>query len=82
MLHLELRDQEGYVGELTIRNDATGTRESGNYVFSVSRVVGGTDKPTLRVEDGRVENFPRLALNAWDLVYRCLREAGLAERNS
>jgi hypothetical protein len=81
MLHLELRDREGYVGELSIRNDGTGTRESGNYVFTVNRVVGTTGRPTLRSEDGRVEGFPRLQLNAWDLVYRCLREAGLAERN-
>jgi hypothetical protein len=79
MLHLEMRDREGFVGELTIRNDGTGTRDSGNYVFTVNRVVGNA--PTLRTEGGRVEGFPRLQLNAWDLVYRCLREVGLGERN-
>lgn len=61
------------VGE--IANDGTGTLGHGNYK------VGLSTKGQARTwKRGVVKGFPRRRLNAWDLLYRALRDC-VAERN-
>jgi len=58
------------LGEMHIANDATGTKERGNYYAKVYRK--GSRK-VLRL--GQVKDYPRLSYNMWRLVLRCLKSA-------
>lgn len=60
------------LGTSLICNDGTGDKETGNYY-----AVFKDDKEERKCE---VKGFPRLKLNAFDLLYRCLRES-FGERN-
>ena len=53
-----------------IANDGTGTKNQGNYHFSLSRK--GSMRPW---KSGRIRGFPRLRLGAWQLLQRALKEA-------
>ena len=58
-----------------IINDATGTNSIGNYRVAFS------EKGAKRWwKKGKVTSFPRLRLNAWDLLYRSLKSV-VGERN-
>lgn len=67
------------LGIATITNDATGTREIGNYdaTFSdqVNIVKGGAMPENLLVHAGRVENFDRQRRNVWQLLNAALGDA-------
>jgi hypothetical protein len=56
------------LGAMAIANDATGTATVGNYNFARIGKTGQT------LKGGRVEQFPRLRLNVWNLIQRCLKE--------
>lgn len=57
------------LGVVEIANDASGNREIGNYNY---RLYGEDGKI---FKSGRVEDFPRLCLNAFDLLFRALKDA-------
>ena len=62
------------LGRGIIFNDGTGDQKVGNYGFKL------WGKRNAVWKEGAVTKFPRLRRNAWDLLYRCLRE-GIAGRN-
>ena len=53
--------------QMTICNDGTGTNSRGNYDVKLLRK--GSHNV---VREGRVENYPRKALNPWRLLCRAL----------
>ena len=53
-----------------IANDGSGTKDRGNYRFSLSRK--GSARPW---KEGRISGFPRKRLGTWHLLYRVLKEA-------
>jgi len=59
-----------------IGNDGTGSKTKGNYRFGLSQ----RNRPKTVLRKGNIKDFPRKRLSAWDLLYRCLREA-VGERN-
>lgn len=61
------RSKSKVLGMCMIANDGTGDKETGNY-----HAVFKDDKEEKKCE---VKGFPRLRLNAFDLLYRCLRES-------
>lgn len=63
------------LGQAIIANDGKGTPTQGDYSFKLSQRGG---RQWWR--EGAVEGFPRKRLGAWDLLYRCLREA-VGDRN-
>jgi hypothetical protein len=58
-----------------ICNTGEGSRELGEYRFQILNKKGKTWRK------GRIKDFPRLKLNAWDLLYRCLNSV-LSDRNT
>lgn len=62
---------EGKIGLVSTENE----RARGNYKYWFSSKTLGR---TLR--EGYIHGFPRKRLSAWDLLYRCLKDA-LGERN-
>jgi len=69
------------LGIAEICNDGNGSQSIGHYVAK----LGKRGRPVLQDgrqiwRHGRVLNFPRLRLGAWDLLYRCLRSA-VGDRN-
>jgi len=60
-----------------IGNVGTGTRTSGNYKYVLSQ----RNTPGRTLRKGFINGFPRKRLSAWDLLYRCLREA-VGDRNN
>lgn len=68
------------LGVVYISNDGTGTRESGNYNVEIDN-EHIKRKTGIEVEHlYRVENFPRLNLGVYDLLYRALK-AVVGDRN-
>lgn len=62
------------VGE--IWNDVSGTITRGNYGFRLGKRGQTRIGPFDNVwKQGEVKGFPRQKLLAWDLLYRCLKEA-------
>lgn len=59
------------IGEMKIWNDGTGDRKTGNYGFSWWRLAKGSGKKC-KEHRGAVTDFPRLRLNVFDLIKRCL----------
>lgn len=59
------------IGRAEIVNDGTGDKSLGNYRFRLSTVKGVKEI----VREGRVKDFPRLKLSAWNLLYRVLQAA-------
>jgi hypothetical protein len=70
------------LGIAEIANDGETSRAShgarGSYTVRLSKRAPQTSHTWRR---GRVENFPRRRLGAWDLLYRALR-ATVGERNA
>ena len=64
------------LGVAEIANDATGTISSGNYRYAFSK----RKLPNQIFKGGSIKDFPRKRLLAWDLLYRCLKDA-VGERN-
>ncbi len=67
------------IARAVLRNDHLGTDERGNYDIELY------DPPPYNpwggeTRTGRVEDFPRKELGAWDLIYRALAEV-IGERN-
>jgi len=62
------------LGVAEIANDATGSKTKGNYNYRLYDAGGKLWK------SGRVEDFPRQCLLAFDLLYRALKDA-IGERN-
>lgn len=60
-----------------IANDGTGTLDTGNYVFTLSK---GEQANRNVWRQGAVRGFPRRQLGVWDLLYRALQNS-VAERN-
>ena len=52
-----------------ISNDGVGTPERGNYRYTLN------SKQQRAWRKGRIKEFPRLRLGAWDLLYRVLAQA-------
>ena len=69
-------DHKEILGVAEIYNDATGDATKGNYGYAFSK----RNSPEVVWKRGRIENFPRKRLLAWDLLYRCLKDA-VSERN-
>ena len=68
------------LGTIYISNDGTGTRQNGNYNVKIDN-EHIKRKTGIEVEHlYRVENFPRLNLGAYDLLYRALK-AVVGDRN-
>lgn len=65
-----------HLGTAKISNDVSGTKSRGNYKVTLS--VRGN--PTRIWKRGRVKDFPRKRLGAWDLLYRAL-DATVRSRN-
>lgn len=65
------------LGVAEIANDGTGDSSVGNYTVRLSK-RGRAISQTWR--EGRVLNFPRGRLGAWDLLYQALR-ACVGRRN-
>ena len=59
-----------------IWNTGTGDSSTGNYKFNISR----RNQPRIIWKFGDISDFPRKKLNAWDLLYRVLKEA-VGDRN-
>ena len=57
------------LGTAKIANDGTGTETRGRYVFELR---GRLERV---LASGRVHHFPRKRLNAWDLLYACLKQS-------
>ena len=53
-----------------IANDGTGSRTKGDYCFALSQ-----RRSARTWRSGRVRDFPRLRLGAWELLRRVLQEA-------
>jgi hypothetical protein len=66
------------LGMATIFNDAKGSSVSGNYEYAFSK-RGKHENITWK--SGNIKGFPRKRLLAWDLLYRCLKDA-VSERNN
>lgn len=66
-LHSAITGKVTTIGAATISNTGAGSKTSGNYVCAFRRGRG-------QVMRGTVDGFPRLRLNVWDLIFRCLRE--------
>lgn len=65
-----------FLGHILIANDGTGSKSSGNY-----NIILTTKHQKPRTwRRGRVEGFPRLRLNAYDLLYRGLQST-VGDRN-
>lgn len=64
------------MGTAIIANDGEGTPTSGNYTVTLFQ----RGFPGIVWRRGRVRDFPRKRLLAWDLLYRALKEI-VAERN-
>jgi len=58
--------QKKVIGTMKIINDATGSREMGNYKYSIQNEAGDT------VESGVYKGFPR-ALRIWRLIQEIFR---------
>ena len=59
------------LGQAIIANDGKGTSTQGDYFFKLSQ----RGRALRWWREGVVKGFPRQRLGAWDLFYRCLREA-------
>lgn len=59
-----------HLGTAIIYNDGSGTKQSGNYKFKLSR----RGQPETFIKSGEVKNFPRLRKNAWHLLHLVLKE--------
>jgi hypothetical protein len=64
------------LGVAEIYNDASGTPNLGNYEY----ILSPRNVPNKTWKKGNIEGFPRKRLLAWDLLYRCLKDA-VSERN-
>lgn len=64
VLHSAITGKEKVLGEVLVINDGTGTKQRGNY-----NVVFRRARSEKRV---RVENFPRLSKDIWELLRRGL----------
>ena len=60
-----------HMGTLEIANDGTGTADTGNYKYTISK--WGKARQIWRM--GSLRGFLREKLGPWDLLYRVLREA-------
>lgn len=85
------KDQARHLGTATIANVIGGTAKEGNYEFVVvdhhadMSLVGVPEgskfmlskwgKPGEKWKAGKVMQFPRQRLGAWDLLYRVLKSA-------
>ena len=69
------REHDKVLGVGYISNDATGEDSLGHYNVKLMRA---DNRGSWR--EGRVENFPRLRLGCWDLLFRALRET-IGDRN-
>lgn len=63
-----------------IANDGTGTNNTGNYTFSMSKCGRGKEDADSKFlnrtwKQGKLLNFKRARYNAWYLVASCLNEA-------
>jgi hypothetical protein len=58
-----------HLGTVTIANDCTGSKGSGNYVAKLS-----TKRAGRLWRQTRVKGFPRQRLGVYDLLYRVLRD--------
>lgn len=58
--------QKKVIGTMKIINDATGSREMGNYKYSIQNEAGDT------VESGSYKGFPR-AMRIWRLIQEIFR---------
>jgi hypothetical protein len=69
-LHHAVTRKVTTIGVAEITNDGTtGSTEIGNYNYRLYLEDGKLWK------SGRVEDFPRLCLNAFDLLFRALKDA-------
>ncbi len=68
MVPFGVEEKKYRLGAMGIANDATGTETVGNYDFAR---IG---KNGQKLKGGHVEQFPRLRLNVWNLIQRCLKE--------
>lgn len=79
VLESAITHKETLIGEMTIANNAGGTRDRGNYNVAVARKnswaegFGRMIRNPLRT--GRVDNYPRLSYNVWRLVVRAILAA-------
>jgi hypothetical protein len=64
------KDKAQTIGVMEIMNDGTGTIDSGNYTFWISK-LNTTHIGWLR---GRIRNFKRLEEHVWTLLYLCLKQ--------
>lgn len=61
-----------------IANDGTGTLDKSNYVYGFSGQASHKNpEPDIR-SSGRLEGFPRLRKDAWELLRRCLNQGDKA----
>ena len=63
-------DRDKHLGTLTICNDGTGTKTRGNYTVDFAGASGGKGK------SGVVLDYPREAVEIWNLVRRACEAAG------
>lgn len=70
LLPYGLEQNKQHLGTVVIANDGSGTKSRGNYKFRLSR----RGQPESAWLVGTVENFPRLRLTAYDLLYLALKK--------
>lgn len=65
---LGVEEEAQPMGTMTITNDRTGGHGKGNYDIKIYK---WEDKGIWK--KGRIEDFPRVKLGPWDLLYRALK---------
>lgn len=73
-LHSAITGNVTEIGRMHIANDGTGDSRRGNYNVELFRRGSGTERV---LHEARVENYPRLSLSVWHLVFRALKGIGL-----
>ncbi len=69
LLPFGLELEKKLLGKIEVWNDASGTKNLGNYKFRIFEK--GSEKTIWKTGD--VKGFPRKRLTSYDLLYRCLK---------
>jgi hypothetical protein len=76
LLPFGFEENKRHLGTITIANDASDTLTSGNYKAKLSQ-SGESARPW---KETYIKDFPRKQRNAYDLLYRVLKQV-VGERN-
>jgi len=63
-------EEKKFLGVCEIWNVKTGTSDSGNYRFRISK-----EDPNVNLTIGEIKGFQRLTKSTWHLAYEVLKEA-------